>query len=223
MQDPVQRHPTRAEQLDILASIIAEQCNARDAILDLGIGVGYVAGLILAKNPELEITGVDLKPESLEAADDYLADKCPKLRLIEADLNHLPNIDLAPQSFRAIYTALTFHDLPDDSKRMVIDQASRLLAEDGILLVYDRVRLTTPRTFSMQQSIWRRLHTIHGVAMRSADDFQTYEADLGSDNRPATLADYQSWFGESGFEFQLLHLHGNIALMGAAPASPSAV
>lgn len=218
MQDPVQRHPTRAEQLDILASIVADHCGPNDPILDLGVGVGFVAGLILAKNPDLEVTGVDLKSESLAAADTYLTDKCAKLRLIEADLNQLPDVELPEQGFRAIYTALTFHDLPDDSKQMVINQARRLLRDDGILLIYDRVRLTTPGTFTMQQRIWARLHEIHGVAMRSADDFQSYEADLGTDNRPATLADYERWLPQAGFEFQVLHLHGNVVLIGAAPA-----
>ena len=45
----------------------------------------------------------------------------------------------------------------------------------------------------------------------------TYLDDLGSDNRPASLTDYQTWFADAGLAFQILHLHGNVALMAGAP------
>ena len=40
MQDPIQRHPTRAEQLDILTDILASSVPADGRVLDLGCGTG---------------------------------------------------------------------------------------------------------------------------------------------------------------------------------------
>ena len=68
MEDPIGSHPTRAEQLDILASIVADHAAPEDQILDFGCGTGYVAKLIFEKRSDLRFVGVDLKPESLEAA-----------------------------------------------------------------------------------------------------------------------------------------------------------
>lgn len=53
--------------------------------------------------------------------------------------------------------------------------------------------------------------------MRTADSFAAYEADLSETNRPARLDDYRAWFEALGMASQVLHLHGNVALIGAAP------
>jgi tRNA (cmo5U34)-methyltransferase len=68
MHAPVQRHPTRAEQLDILVSLISDITNPDDRVLDLGCGTSYAAHLLAAYREDLNYTGVDLKPESLTAA-----------------------------------------------------------------------------------------------------------------------------------------------------------
>ena len=64
MEDPIGSHPTRAEQLDILATVIADSAVAGDRILDFGCGTGYVLKFILDKRADLNIVGVDLKPDS---------------------------------------------------------------------------------------------------------------------------------------------------------------
>jgi hypothetical protein len=75
--------------------------------------------------------------------------------------------------------------------------------------------LTEGACFPLQQAIWSRIKREHGVAMRDAPDFAAYEEDLESNNRPARLADYFEWLPAAGFAAQLLHLHGNVMLMGA--------
>ena len=68
MDDPIQRHPTRAEQLDILATVLADTVPAGGRLLDLGVGTGYGAHLVLSRRPDLDLVGIDLKRESLDAA-----------------------------------------------------------------------------------------------------------------------------------------------------------
>lgn len=217
MEDPIRRHPTRAEQLDILVSIVADLARPGDVLVDLGCGTGYLGHLLRQARPDIRYVGVDRKGESLAAARANLAAWGAQARLVEADLADVAAIDGLDGPFRFVVTALTFHDLDDGAKARVIGWAARRLAADGFLLLYDRLRLNEPKLFPLQQSIWRRLERVHGEGMRTADSFAAYETDLGSDNRPALLVDYARWFLEARLHFQCLHLHGNIALMAGAP------
>ena len=73
MDDPIASHPTRAEQLDILADIIAEVAHDGDSILDLGVGAGYVERLITAKRQGLRFVGVDVQRDKLDEAERNLS------------------------------------------------------------------------------------------------------------------------------------------------------
>ncbi len=216
MEDPIGSHPTRAEQLDILATVIADSAAAGDRILDFGCGTGYVAKLIFDKRADVSVVGVDLKPESLEEAKRNLAPNEERFEGFAGNLEALDDIGVPDGPYRFGLTALTFHDLPDDAKKGVIDFAAKRLTADGCVFVYDRLRLTEAATFPLQQSIWRRIEREYGRGMRTAENFEAYEADIAPNNRPARLADYFEWFGAAGLSTQILHLHGNVALIAGA-------
>lgn len=216
MDDPIQRHPTRSEQLDILAALVAAQARPRDRVLDLGCGTGFVAKLIFDCREDLRYVGVDLKPESLAEARANLAAFADHTDWVEGNLMDPATIQLPDGPYRFAFSALTFHDLTDEAKRRVIAWVAERLTPDGYFLLYDRLRLTERNLFPLQQAIWDRIERVHGVAMRTAADFDAYEADLASNNRPASLADYFDWFRAAGLAAQVLHLHGNVALIGGA-------
>jgi tRNA (cmo5U34)-methyltransferase len=218
MEDPIRSHPTRAEQLDILATVITDTLPEGGWFLDLGIGTGFVAHLILSARPDLGLVGVDIKPESLAAARDNLPAGGERL-FVEGDLTQPDAIDLPHAGFDGAISALTFHDLGDDAKQAVIGRAAEALAPGGVFLLYDRIRLTEPRTFALQRSLWRRIERKFGRAMREAADFAAYQADLADNNRPATLDNYFTWFKAAGLGAQLLHLHGNVMLMAGVKAA----
>jgi predicted O-methyltransferase YrrM len=214
MEDPIKRHPTRTEQLDILASLVAEHVKDGESALDLGFGVGYVAHLILAKKPNLSIVGVDRKTESLDEARANFIDA--DIACVEGDLESLSDVALPADSYKAIYSVLTFHDLPDAAKRAVIGWSADHLAAGGFFLLYDRLRMTDAPLFPLQQGVWERIEREYGAGMRTAPDFDSYIADLGDANRPASLDEYRAWFTDAGLAFQPLHIHGNVALMAGA-------
>jgi tRNA (cmo5U34)-methyltransferase len=216
MDDPVKRHPTRAEQLDILASLVAARTIDGDRVLDLGCGPGYVAHLILEKRPGLSIVGIDRNAQALAQAKINLANYAGEFTAVTGDLEDIAGIDAPAGPFRAIYTALTFHDLPDAAKQAVIGWAAQHLAPGGYFLLYDRLRLCAPGLFDLQRDIWSRIERIHGVAMRDAPDYDGYVADLADNNRPGSLDEYTRWFADAGLAMQVLHLHGNVALIGGA-------
>jgi SAM-dependent methyltransferase len=214
VDDPVQRHPTRSEQLDILATLIADTVSDDEAVLELGCGVGYVAHLILEKRSGVSIVGVDRNPDALRQARTNLEGSA--FTAVEGDLEKIDAIAIPEQRYGAIYTALTFHDLPDTAKQAVIKFAAGQLTPGGYFLLYDRIRLTDSTLFPLQQGIWSRIERVHGKGMRTADSFDAYQEDLGTDNRPASLADYLTWFPAAGLTPQILHLHGNVVLVGGA-------
>lgn len=210
--DPIRGHPTRAEQLDILASLVGDVAAPGDALIDLGIGAGYVAGLVLDKAPGLHITGIDLNGEALEKARAALAPRAGGLELIEANLEAIGALALPACAYRFAISVLTFHDLPDEGKRAVIGWAAARLVPGGHFLLLDRIRLPGRAQFPLQAAIWRRIERVHGAAMRGAEDYDGYLADLEAKNRPAAFEDYMAWLAKAGLAPACLHLHGNIAL-----------
>ncbi len=211
-EDPIRGHPTRAEQLDILASLVGDLAAPGDGLIDLGIGAGYVASLVLDHAPGLHITGIDLDGEALEAARAALGPQAGGLELIEANLESIEVVALPAGAYRFAISVLTFHDLPDDGKRAVIGWAAERLAPGGHFLLLDRIRLPGRAQFPLQAAIWRRIERVHGAAMRGAEDYDGYLADLGTKNSPAAFEDYMAWLAGAGLAPACLHLHGNIAL-----------
>jgi SAM-dependent methyltransferase len=214
MDDPIQRHPTRAEQLDILTSLIAEMAGPSASVLDLGCGTGYLQHLLGVKRQDLAVTGVDMNETSLAAAAKRFEGR-GDYHWVQGDLRTLDAIDLPRRDYTVAVTCLTFHDLNDTEKQAAITWTATQLAEDGVLLLMDRIRLTEAALFPLQMALWKRLEQVHGFGMRGAAAFDAYEADLASNNNPGLLDDYQAWFTAAGLVSQVLHLHGNIMIIGA--------
>ena len=214
MQDPIGGHPTRAEQLDILVQVVGDLARPGDTVLDLGCGTGYLEHLLGIRRADLTSIGIYRKGASLQEARARFG---AAAQFVEGDLADPASLPSLPRPARFVVSALTFHDLSDAQKRDVLGWARRHLSDDWLILIYDRIRLDQPALFPAQQAIWRRIERVHGAAMRSADSFAGYEADLSDSNRPARLEDYREWFDALGMASQVLHLYGNAALIGAAP------
>ena len=220
MEDPIQRHPTRSEQLDLLATVMADAAARAGKtpvrILDLGCGTGYFAHRLMRRAPGLDFTGVDLSGDALAAASENLAGLDGNFTGVTGNLMEPESIELPGAPYDLACTCLTFHDLTDPGKQAVIAWVAKHLAEGGLFFIYDRVRLTEAALFPLQQSIWARIEDLHGRGMRTADSFEAYLSDLGQGNDPGAFEDYLRWYREAGFSPACLHLHGNVALFAGA-------
>ena len=214
--DPVRNHPTRGEQLDILTSLAAAWSKDGDAVLDLGVGVGFVARMLLEKRPGVRLVGVDLKPESLAKARETLTPLSREITLVEGDLGAIENLSVPAGPYACAFTVLTFHDLTDAAKKRVIQWVAERLAPGGVFLLMDRLRLDQPALFPLQVALWDRMNRVYGGSMRRAETYDAYVADLDKTNTPARLADYMAWFAEAGLAADTVHRHGNIAILAAA-------
>lgn len=216
MDDPIQRHPTRTEQLDLMVSMIADHAEPGDQLLDLGCGVGYVGGLVLDRHPHLHLVGVDVSSESLATAETNLAHVADRATLLQGNLEAVGDLSLPDTSYRFITSVLVFHEIGDEAKRTVIEWAAGHLEANGFFLLYDRIRLDHPDLFSLQQSVWQRIERVHGQAMRTADSYDEYRESFANRAPPASLENYLAWFDAAGLAAACLHLHGNTALIGGA-------
>lgn len=216
MEDPIRRHPTSVEQLDIMATLIADHAKPGDRLLDLGCGVGYVGHLFLDRHPDLKFVGIDRSSDAIEAARVNLADVEERATFMEGDLEVLGELDLSEEPFQFITSVLAFHEISDAAKQVAIDWTSDRLDEHGYFLLYDRVRLDESSLFSLQQSLWRRIERVHGEPMRTAESHEEYTESFANRAPPASLDDYLGWFDSAGLAAACLHLHGNTALICGA-------
>lgn len=216
MDDPIRRHPTRGEQLDIMVTFIVDQAGPGDYFLDLGCGVGYVGGLILDRHPELKMLGVDLSSDVLDAARANLAHVTDRVAFTQGDLGSLNDADIPGKSYRFITSVLAFHEISDLAKQAAIEWSAKHLADHGFFFLYDRIRLDEPVLFSVQQSLWQRIERIYGEEMRTAENYEEYRESFADRTPPASLQDYLGWFDSAGLAAVCLHLHGNTALICGA-------
>jgi 2-polyprenyl-6-hydroxyphenyl methylase / 3-demethylubiquinone-9 3-methyltransferase len=96
-------------------------------VLDVGCGAGFLSNELAKHN--LDVTGVDLSPESIKVAGLY--DQTKSVRYLAADAYHLP---FADQSFDVL-TAMDFLEHVEDPAG-VIKEFSRVLKPGGIFVYH---------------------------------------------------------------------------------------
>ncbi len=101
--------------------------NSETKILDVGCGAGFLSNALAKEN--LNVTGVDLSPESLKVAMKYDVTKTVKYQT--ADAYHLP---FADHSFDVL-TAMDFLEHVEEPK-VVIKEFSRVLKPGGLFIFH---------------------------------------------------------------------------------------
>src|SRR5713226_8137052 len=66
--------PFYDEALQLLVAVLARSCETPRWIVDLGVGTGNLAGLLLRAFPDARLTGIDIVPEFLEIAERRLTE-----------------------------------------------------------------------------------------------------------------------------------------------------
>ncbi|MFQ5679037.1 MAG: corrinoid protein-associated methyltransferase CpaM [Gemmatimonadota bacterium] len=119
-------------------------------VLDIGCGTGALA--LRAARRGARVKGIDRNPEMLEIARERAFEAGLERRTEWAEVGVAELGEEEPESYDAVLSGLCFSELSEDELRYALDQASRLLAPGGLLLVVDEAR---PR--GRWRRAWHRL------------------------------------------------------------------
>jgi ubiquinone/menaquinone biosynthesis C-methylase UbiE len=201
--------PTRAEQQELLLALLEGSRIGDGAVLDLGIGTGLVAEVVLEMFREVQLVGVDFSPAMLDLACERLRRFGSRVQLRNGDLSTPEAIELPPGSYRAAFSIQTLHHLDDREKADAIGWMARHVEPEGLVVVIDRVRVEEA-LFDDWQVAWRRIDP------SSSGTYAEHVAELtAAGDRPAALEDHLAWMKEADLTASCLHLYGNRALLVA--------
>ena len=111
-------------------------------ILDLACGTGELARMILSKNPQQQIMGVDISPAMLAIAREKLA-AYPQVNFHNATAMSLP---VADNSFDLVICANAFHYFPSPEAALL--ETRRVLKPQGQVIILDWCRDYLPLKIS---------------------------------------------------------------------------
>lgn len=133
--------PFYDQALATLLRVVREGVAVPDRILDLGVGTGNLAHLLLGAFPDAHLTGVDLVPNYIELAARRLAAYREHVSLLRADLIEF---DLEPSRYDLIVTSFAFHHISDQNKRLLYARISESLSRGGCFVNADFVDSASP-------------------------------------------------------------------------------
>jgi tRNA (cmo5U34)-methyltransferase len=132
--------PFYDEALRLLVAVLARSCETPRWILDLGVGTGNLAGLLLRAFPDARLTGIDIVPEFLEIAQRRLVEFRDRVELVEADVVGYE----IPDGVDVVVTAFVLHHTEDVTKRHLYEQVYSSLSVGGCMANADFVNSASP-------------------------------------------------------------------------------
>ena len=176
-------------------------------VLDLGAGTGLLAGLLLAREPRLRATLVDLSPEMLEQASHrFEAMRAGgRIKTVRGDYSR----DVPAGPFDAVVSALSIHHLADAGKRRVYAVAFDRLRPGGVFVNADQVAGDSPAESAANDRAWETAAREAG-----ADDAMIARArERMVHDRNAPVPAQLGWLQAAGFdEVRCAWRHGQFAV-----------
>jgi tRNA (cmo5U34)-methyltransferase len=160
-------------------------------ILDLGVGSGNLARVVLERYPEAHLTGVDLSREMLALARDALP--VDRVDLVHRDFRKL---DFADASFDLVVSSISIHHVPDDDKRDLFGNLHRLLRPGGALAYSDQFRGATGEIYARHIERWREESFALGA---TEDEWRAWMDHQDAHDHHAPLVDQIDWLRAAGF------------------------
>jgi phospholipid N-methyltransferase len=133
---------------------MADLAQAR-LVVELGAGTGSHTRAVLSRlNPEARLLTFEISAALAESLRSTVTD--PRLRLIVGSAEELER-ELDGQRPDVIVSALPFTSLPANSGRRILEQAARVLAPGGTLLVLQYSPFLVPELTRLFGAVSRRL------------------------------------------------------------------
>ena len=182
-------------------------------ILDLGVGTGNLAARLLAAFPEADLTGIDLNPEFLRAAEKRLEPHRGQVRLVQADVERFD----FESGYDLVVSAFMFHHVPDRVKRHAYAMALSCLADGGCFVNADFVDSASRH--------WSRVFDDHRVDFMRAsgvseEGIKTQYVKHRELEIPLPLEVQLAWLAELGFaDVECFWKYLNLAIFGGRKPS----
>ena len=200
--------PFYDQALSTLVSIV-EAGGIRPArILDLGVGTGNLAHLLLRTWPEAHLTGIDLVPDFIEIALKRLS--------AHAERTVLANTDVADFDFAGKYdlvvSSFMFHHLSDELKRTTYRRVLSCLRSGGTFINADYVDSASPLYSRIFYDL--RIAFIRQQGGSEADYIEHHKLEV-----PSPMEVQMSWLREIGFvDLECFWKYLNLAIFGGRTA-----
>ena len=203
---------TRAEQVDMLISYIADFYQEGNALLDLGMGSGLVEELLFARRPDAYVVGIESSQAMIDLAKARLTPFKQQYHLIYHDLADFEQIALPPATYQIVFSVQALHHLESEVQQRLYRSLFKLLPPGGAFLLNDRIAISPGPFSDLYRSAWNRLERV-SEAKSSMDGDAFLERLQHKEDYPASLEEHLSWLRQAGFEATCLHLHLNRAVI----------
>lgn len=214
--DPTTHNPMRVEQLDILLSVLDDELEPGEAILDIGMGSGIVEELIFKRLPDAYVVGLDSSEAMVELAHARLLQYKNQYTVVMHDITQIASAKLPVIEYGIAISVQTIHNVPDEAKQAAFKFIYNSLHKGGLFLLLDRIAIDTTELFGCYRSLWWRQERLYYALMREGATYGEHVKTVWDrGDRPATLEQHLTWLREAGFEAACLHLHANRALFAA--------
>jgi ubiquinone/menaquinone biosynthesis C-methylase UbiE len=116
----------------------------RSHILELGCGPASATVYLANAFPKSKITGIDLSAPYVKVAQTKLR-KIARADVMQADASNLP---FKNNSFDAVTSTFMFHELPEEVRIEILQEARRVLKPGGILVIADSIQMNDNPSFN---------------------------------------------------------------------------
>ncbi|MEN9933698.1 MAG: hypothetical protein RLZZ387_277 [Chloroflexota bacterium] len=221
--------PERELQIDIICDLIP----AGDLplqVLELSCGEGLLAEAILERHPQATVTGLDLSPAMLAAAEARLARFGERFRTRQFDIAAADwRRPAAP--VRAVVSSLAVHHLDGAGKARLFRDVHAMLEPGGALVIADVMLPASAAGTAVAAKGWdeavrrRSLELdgdLRGLELFEREHWNMYrypDPDPDSIDQPSRLLDQLIWLTQAGFaEVDVYWMVAGHALFGGRRA-----
>lgn len=177
-------------------------------IMDLGMGTGKLALMILSKFEKSRITGIDFSKKMISKSKAKLSYFGNRFEAKEGDFNELE----FGNDFDAVVSSIAIHNNTDENKKKLFKKIYNSLNENGVFINGDFIKYTDKIEQKRQDQLYRLFleENLYGHELQIWLE-HAFEQDV-----PATIDKQFEWLKEAGFKEPKILWHcKNLAIYSA--------
>jgi len=216
--------PARAEQMEVLLSLVPARADEPFAAADLACGEGRLSAAVLERFPNARVLGLDGSEVMLAQARLRLAPFGDRARVLPFGIDSTDWLGELPQPLHCVLSSLAVHHLDGEGKRRLFRELAARLEPGGALLIADIVAPASQAALRAHDAAWHRIARQQSLDLTGS--IETYEravaegwafgaAEEDDIDKPSVLFDQLRWLEEAGFAaVDCFWLRAGIAVFG---------